>query len=140
MCGGAKYRHDGQTVTTYFPNPKAALPVILKTGGHELLPWGRRESQEGRLPRGGWARLDSIQGGKWGRYDPHPVRLAIEEFMEKDRSGRSHWYALAEGEFIQGLVASWDDERRVYVVTVVPQEPAQRAIHDRWPRLVRHPA
>ena len=90
MCGGAKYKHEGEIVTTYFPNPKAVLPAILKAGGHELLVWGRREEQPGALPPGGWARLDSVKSGKWERYHPVPVRLDIESFMEKDNAGKSH--------------------------------------------------
>ncbi len=136
MCGGVKYKHEGEIITTYFPNPKAALPVIVKTGGHELLPWGRREEQPGALPPGGWARLDSVQSGKWERYHPVPVRLDVESFMEKDHAGKSHWYRLETGQWIQGLIATRDAERRVYVVTIVPTEDAQRAIHNRWPRLV----
>ncbi len=140
MCGGVKYKHDGKTVTNYFPNPKAALPVLRRDGGHVLLPWGRREEQEGRLPPGGWARLDSIRQGRWGRYDPRPVRLAIEEFMEKDHTGHSHWYPLEPGQWLQGLVALYGEEQRVYVVTLVSTEPAQHALHDRWPRIVTNEA
>src|SRR3989344_7214106 len=110
MCGGVKYKHEGESVTTYFPNPQAVLPAILKAGGHELLAWGRREEHDcrdaggratpgavaepGVLPPGGWARLDSIKEGRWGRYHPRPVRLDVEEFMEKDHAGKSHWYRL----------------------------------------------
>ena len=40
------------------------------------------------------------------------------------------------GQWLQGLVARLNDEQRVYVVTVVPVAPEQRAIHSRWPRIV----
>lgn len=136
MCGGVKFKHEGQVITAYFPNPKAMLPVALKSGGHELLPWGRREGQPGALPRGGWARLDSIKAGKWNRYSPTPVHLDVDAFMEKDASGKSHWYDLEQGSWIQGLVAAQGDEQRVYVVTIVPKEASQRAVHNRWPRIV----
>ena len=136
MCGGVKYKHEGEVVTTYFPNLKAVLPAILKTGGHELLAWGRREEQPGALPPGGWARLDSVKEGRWERYNPRPVRLDVEEFMEKDHAGKSHWYRLETGQWIQGLIATRDEEQRVYVVTIVPTEQSQRAVHNRWPRIV----
>lgn len=140
MCGGVKYRHEGRTVTSYFPNPKAALPVALKAGGHELLSWGRRKEEGGELPPGGWARLDSVRQGRWDRYDPRPVRLEIEEFMEKDHAGHSHWYRLEAGQWLQGLIAMYGEEQRVYVVTQVPTEAGPRAIHDRWPRIVTREA
>ena len=49
--------------------------------------------------------------------------------MEKDREKVSHWFNLEEGQFIQGLLAYWDNESRVYVVTVSP--PMQHPVHDR---------
>ena len=88
------------------------------------------------LPPGGWARLDSIKEGRWERYHPRPVRLDVEEFMEKDHAGKSHWYRLETGQWIQGLIATRDEEQRVYVVTIVPTEETQRAIHNRWPRII----
>jgi hypothetical protein len=136
MCGGVKYQHDGQSVTAYFPNPKAALPVLRRNGGHELLVWGRRKEEAGTLPPGGWARLDSIHQGRWQHYAPVPVRLVVAEFMEKDHAGHSHWYPLADGQWLQGLVATRGEEQRVYVVTLVPTEDAPRALHSRWPRIV----
>ena len=134
MCGGVYYSHHGQDIRVYFPNPKAMLPVRIKSGAVELLPWGRRRDQKGELPLGGWARLDAIYAGRWDRWFPVPVKLPIRQFMEKDLEGRSHWYDLTRGQWIQGLVARNGHEQRVYVVTV---EPAlEDAVHDRWPRLV----
>ncbi|MEJ1354392.1 MAG: hypothetical protein RPU52_07670 [Candidatus Sedimenticola sp. (ex Thyasira tokunagai)] len=134
MCGGVYYLIEGQEVRTYFPNPKARLPVRKRVGGVELLPWGRRKSQAGKLPLGGWARLESIYEGRWDRWFPTPVKLNISQFMEKDIEGGSHWYDLTPGKWVQGLIAHWDNERRVYVVTITPER--EDAVHDRWPRIM----
>ncbi|MES9855958.1 MAG: hypothetical protein ABW166_05060 [Sedimenticola sp.] len=134
MCGGVYYLIEGQEVRTYFPNPKAQLPVKTRAGGIERLPWGRRKSQAGKLPLGGWARLESIYEGRWDRWFPTPVKLNISQFMEKDIEGGSHWYDLTPGKWVQGLVAHWDNERRVYVVTITPE--MEDAAHDRWPRIM----
>ena len=37
MCGGVEYTHKGDKVTTYFPNPKAHLPVRTRNGGIKLI-------------------------------------------------------------------------------------------------------
>lgn len=134
MCGGVYYTHNGQDTRVYFPNPKAVLPVKTKGGNIELLPWGRRKEQAGHLPLGGWARLDSIYGGRWDKWFPLPVKLQIKSFMEKDLEGHSHWYDLTKGQWIQGLMAREGHERRVYVVTVEPE--LADAVHDRWPRIM----
>jgi hypothetical protein len=135
MCGGVRFKANGDELTIYFPNPKAVLPVRTKTGDHELVAWGRRESQPGFLPRGGWARLESIKAGKWAQYLPKPVKIDVAEFMEKDLQGTSQWYPVAEGEFIQGLLATLGTESRLYVVTE-PSDDSQHA-SNRWPRIMR---
>jgi hypothetical protein len=106
----------------------------MRRGGVELLPWGRRPAQAGSLPLGSRARLETIYTGRWDRWFPVPVKLPVQSFMEKDLEGRSHWYDLTRGQWIQGLVARCRHERRVYVVTVEPELPD--SIHDRWPRIL----
>jgi hypothetical protein len=134
MCGGVYYQHEDQDIRVYFPNPKATLPVITKGKKIELLPWGRRKEQAGHLPLGGWARLDSIYAGRWDKWFPVPVKLPIQQFMEKDIEGNSHWFDLTKGQFIQGLIARDKHEQRVYVVTITPE--LESAVHDRWPRIL----
>lgn len=134
MCGGVYYTHNEQDVRVYFPNPKAMLPVRQKTGEIILLPWGRRQDQNGALPLGGWARLDAIYAGRWDRWFPKAVKLNIKSFMEKDIESHSHWFDLTQGQWIQGLVAREGSEQRVYVVTITPE--MSDAVHERWPRVV----
>lgn len=98
------------------------------------MPWGRRKQQAGRLPLGGWARLDSIYGGRWDKWSPRPVRLPVSSFMEKNFEGVSHWFDITKGKWIQGLVAHNGHERRVYVVTIEPEMEDMQ--FDRWPRVL----
>ena len=134
MCGGVEYTHKGSVIRTYFPNPKAQLPVRTKDGDVELVGWGRRKEQAGQLPMGGWARLESIDKGIWNKWSPKPVKILVDQFMEKDNQKVSHWFKLNDNQWIQGLMAYFDDERRVYVVTVKPEN--EQAVHDRWPRVM----
>lgn len=134
MCGGVYYCNNNQDVRVYFPNPKATLPVITKNKEIELLPWGRRKEQQGHLPMGGWARLDSIYSGRWDKWFPIPVKIPVKQFMEKDIEGNSHWFDLTNGQYIQGLIARDKYEQRIYVVTIVPE--LSEAVHDRWPRIL----
>ncbi len=134
MCGGVYYSFGGQDVRVYFPNPQAALPVRKRDGSKILLPWGRRKTQPGALPLGGWARLESVRAGRWDKWFPLPVKLPVKSFMEKDIEENSHWYDLTRGKYIQGLVARSNGEQRVYVITVEPV--MNDAVHPRWPRIV----
>jgi len=134
MCGGVYYTIQDRDTRVYFPNPKALLPVKTRTGDIKTLAWGRRREQAGMLPLGGWARLDSIYAGRWDRWFPVAVKIPVKSFMEKDLEGHSHWFDLTRGQWIQGLVARYQQERRVYVVTIEPELP--EAVHDRWPRIM----
>lgn len=137
MCLAVEFLYEGKEYTPYFPNPYAMLPVLSKNGTATLLPWGRRQSQAGNLPLGGWARLESIKKNVWQKYFPIAVKLPIRRFAEKDIEGKTHWSTLQDDQFVQGLVARYDNEVRIYIVTVIPIEPD--AIHDRWPRILTLP-
>ena len=141
MCAGVEIEGREKAARIYFPVTTAMLPVLMKDGSVVNLPWGaRREENAGndgrrRWPEGGWARLESIKSGRWNAYEPVAVKIPARGYMEKDNEGRSHWFKLESGEYIQGLVASIGEERRVYVVTIeTPPQFAQ--VHDRWPRIV----
>ncbi len=134
MCGGVYYKFGDKDFRVYFPNPKACLPVRKLDNSLALYPWGRRKEQQGFLPKGGWARLESIYAGTWDKYHPRPVKIIVVQFMEKDIEGTSHWFDVTKGQFIQGLIARRDNEQRIYVVTISPE--FEDAVHERWPRIL----
>lgn len=135
MCGGARYIDcNGKDWKVFFPSPKAALPV-WRGNDVEWIKWGRRKEES--LPgfvQGGWARYDSILAGKWQRYEPELVQLAVISFMEKDVDRNSYWIDVPPGMALEGLIVICENEARLYVVTEdTPQEYSW--VHDRWPRL-----
>jgi putative SOS response-associated peptidase YedK len=141
MCAGVEIEGQEKSARIYFPVATATLPVLARDGSVVRMRWGARNEEsapEGggpRWPKGGWARLESVKTGRWKQFDPQPVKIPAKAYMEKDGEGRSHWFRLEPGEYIQGLVARIGDERRIYVVTIgTPAEFAH--IHDRWPRIV----
>ena len=133
MCGGVSYISNGKVIKTYFPIPLAQLPILKRDQSNDMLIWGRRREEKGDFPLGGWARHESIQSGVWDKYQPQPVKIPVDSFMEKDKDRVSHWFDLEDGQFIQGLVAHLGHDSRVYVVTV---EPEDKSIHERFPRIV----
>lgn len=129
------YQHRLKIYTIYFSRASALLPVKLVTGEVKLVTWGCRQQENSEMPRGGWARLSAIHSGKWNQYAPKPVLLPIDKFMKTDFEGHIHWYQLAKGQYIQGLLASNDNQEfRVYIVTITPE--LLNICHDRWPRIV----
>lgn len=134
MCGGVYYQGEEGLERCYFSNPGARLPILMRDGRIALLPWGRRQRQQGQLPMGGWASLKSIQGGYWDRWFPVPVKCPVQSFMEKDITGNSQWFDLTAGQYVQGLVARSGPEQRVYVVTLEPER--EDTMFERWPRVV----
>jgi hypothetical protein len=135
MCAGVECQEGGRIVRVYFPHPRAALPVRLKSGAVTWVAWGRREGEEATFPPGGWARLESIQAGKWEKYRPRPVLIAALRFMEKDAQGIAHWFEIPATRMMQGLAAHLGSEMRLYVVTT-PAPAGFADWHARWPRLV----
>ena len=134
MPEGVMYQYQNQTHTVYFANPKALLPARLANGQIKLLSWGRRTTQPGELPLGGWANLQTIYKGRWDIYIPKPVRIPLIKFMEKDFEGNTHWYDVTNGHWIQGLLAREQNEIRIYIVTITPE--LHNINHERWPRIM----
>lgn len=134
MPEAVTFRYQDKVHTVYFSRARALLPVKLSNGEIRLVTWGRRQQEEGEMPLGGWARLTSIHEGKWSHYLPKPVRLPIEKFMKTDFEGRTHWYEITKGQWIQGLLAREGEEYRVYIVTIIPE--ILDVCHDRWPRIM----
>ena len=79
--------------------------------------------------------MDSIEAGKWDRYNPQPVTLAAQRFMEKDAEKVSHWIAVPQGFAIQALVVQHEADKRLYIVTE-DTPPEYSWVHDRWPKLI----
>lgn len=134
MCLGICYFDLNKTVITHFTQSKAMLPIKTKQQGTSLITWGRRTGEPGNLPLGGWASLDAIQQGKWDYYLPRPVKIAVNKFMEQDIEGRSMWFDITAGHWLQGLLIQEGTEKRVYVVTLTPDVP--QTSYYRWPRIL----
>jgi hypothetical protein len=111
------------------------LPVRLKNGDIRWLRWGEKHGIPSPWVAGPCARLDSIRAGKWDRYRPVPVKLAVGRYMERNAVNAPYWAKLRDGECLQGLVAQVGDEQRVYVVTD-ETPPEFRHVSTRWPRIV----
>lgn len=142
MCGGVEAKDKNRAyepVRVYFPNPKAAFPVILEDGTDlGWVHWGRRKEQLGTGPQGGWAKLETVERGGWEKYHPQRAVGLVNRFMEKDAERVSHWFDLEDGYGLDCLVIGDAEDRRVYVVTSAP--PAEYEwVHDRWPKVAQLP-
>src|SRR3990167_6476669 len=137
MPEAVMFHFQNKTYTVYFTNAKAMLPVKLKNGESQLVIWGHRECENSEMPLGGWARLASIKEGNhthWNMYLPKPVQIPVTKFMEKNFEGKSCWYEVTKGKYIQGLLAQHGNEYRVYIVTIDPEDLTN--CHYRWPNIV----
>lgn len=131
------FDYQNKIYTIFFSQTKAMLPVKLKNGETKLILWGRRENEISEMPLGGWARLTSIKNEKdqrWNMYLPKPVKIPIHKFMEKNFEGKSCWYEITKGQCIQGLLAREQNEYRLYIVTIDPEDLTN--CHYRWPHII----
>ncbi|MCB5186626.1 hypothetical protein LG200_01245 [Methylobacillus caricis] len=134
MCRGVKFTDpSGVERKIVFPNLLSALPIRHVDGKIKWLRWGNSlEEKEGGFFIGGWARKSSLEQGKWDKLKPETVSIMGHEFMERDKSRKSHWIDIPEDHAIQGIIATHHHERRIYVVTTEPPEE-YAWIDDRWP-------
>ena len=131
MCSGIEY--IGQL--HIWKDHDVRLPVMMKDGTISWVKWGERYGVRSPFFQGPCARQESIKERKWDRYSPLPVKIPIDKYMERDSKGRPYWVVANEETFLQGLLATWATDQRVYVVTI--EAPDQfRHIQTRWPRVI----
>lgn len=131
MCSGIELNGEMHL----WRDAEVKLPVLNKDGSISWLRWGERHGVKSAFVQGPCARLDSIQLGKWQRFKPVPVKIPIDRYMERDNKGAPYWVKVQAGQYLQGLVATVNDEQRVYVVTI--EAPKQfRHVSERWPRII----
>lgn len=131
------FHHQNKIQTVYFAQNNAKLPVKLKNGEVKLVSWGRRENEVSEMPLGGWARLANIKSEKnkrWHFYLPKSVQIPVVKFMEKNFEGKACWYEVTKGQCIQGLLAKEQQEYRIYIVTIDPEDLMNN--HYRWPHII----
>jgi hypothetical protein len=133
------FRHQDTIHTIFFTQTNAVLPIKLKDGTCRLVKWGRREHENSEMPLGGWARQASIKNEKdnrWHMYQPKPAQIPIDKFMERNFEGKICWYEITQGQCIQGLLAHEQDEYRLYIVTIDPEDLTN--CHYRWPHIITY--
>ncbi len=131
MCSGIEFDDKIHT----WRDPDVKLPVARKDGSIAWVAWGERHGIKSAFVQGPCARLDSIQSGKWDKYSPQPVKIPIQRYMERDIKGAPYWVKVSPGSYLQGLIATINSDRRVYVVTIeTPDE--FRHVQPRWPRVI----
>lgn len=135
MCLAVSYIKKRRIERVYFTQRGAKLPLMGRDQQANYICWGRRQHEGGSLPFGGWARLETIQARAWQKYFPVPVKIAIDTFMEKDMMEKTNWFPLIEHQYIQGLLATYQQEQRVYVVTI-PPSLSHSSLYQRWPRII----
>lgn len=131
------FDYQNKIYTVSFARANAKLPVKTKNGEIKFVTWGRRENENSEMPLGGWARLTALQNErekKWSIYLPKSVQVPVLKFMEKDFEGRVCWYEVTKGKCIQGLLAKHENEYRLYIVTIDPEDLMN--CHYRWPRII----
>jgi len=72
---------------------KTVLLPIIHDGQLLIREWGNRGGQ-GKLPKTGWCKQESLVAGKWRWLSPEPVEIPANFGLEK-----GIWFQVTEGMF-----------------------------------------
>lgn len=114
------------TAQTFFWSQKPVLPIV---DGEKvkLVAWGNRDKNV-KLPQTGWAKQESVDGGKWFYLHPQEVVIPVERGCE-----RKHWFDVSSGGF-RGLLVEKDGEAHAYMITKAADPNYLKLTgHDRQP-------
>jgi hypothetical protein len=139
----AQFEATGEVRSLFWQGPDPVLPVLLEPDTTEpndnaakpelkLMRWGNRDKTKS-LPQTGWARLESIEEGKWGYLRPRPAIIPVTFGVEKGK-----WFEISNG--IAGLVVAKAGEERIYMLTeAADDEFLSHTRHNRMPVLLNQP-
>lgn len=114
-----------ERIESFFWQNNAVLPVKSKQGT-ELKLWGNKDDKV-KLPKTGWAKAESLKGGKWNYLRPEIVDIPIDSGYEKKT-----WFDLPQG--TRGVVVKREKTERVYMITKeASTEYKKETGHDREP-------
>jgi hypothetical protein len=134
MCLAVMDIRNNEIETTYFSHPKATLPVEMEPGQMRYVAWGRRLHEKSEMPIGRYAKLESLKQGIWDQFFPKAVKIRVSNFAEANKhTDEIQWKPVIKGSYIQGVLARYEDELRVYVVAI---QPPPDSIFSRWPRIL----
>ena len=131
MCSGIEY----QGRMHLWQDSDVRLPVQMRDGSVSWVKWGERHGIQSPFFQGPCARLESVKERKWARFHPRAVKIPMDRYMERDIRSKPYWVKTDEGSILQGLLATWGDEQRVYVVTI-ETPPEFQHVQPRWPRVL----
>jgi len=125
------FRKEGVGKSVFWGR-RPILPVRLsrdRKSGIHIFEWGNRQ-KDVDLPRTGWAKMESLEAGRWNWLEPTRVLIPALQGVEKGR-----WFDI-EGQ-IAGVLVEREGVERAYMVTV-PSSPEYRDLtgHDRMPKIV----
>lgn len=140
MCGGLifKTNKNEQFITAYFPRPYTKIYGVNRELKIIEAYWGKRDEIEFKdinMPKTGWARIESLEKGFWNKFEYTKVLIPAYKYMEKDKTGHSHWFMLNENEFIEAILIVKENLNFIYIVTV-PSTEEYSKIHNRWVSVV----
>ncbi|MEO8286398.1 MAG: hypothetical protein ABI670_08155 [Chloroflexota bacterium] len=133
-----QFEATGEVKSLYWQRGEPVLPVLAAGPDEDsdaqepaprLLRWGNRD-KEAPFPKTGWARMESIDEGKWRHLKPKPALIPVEFGVEKGK-----WFNIETG--IAGLIVQKDGEERIYMLTrEANPEFLDHTHHERMPVLV----
>lgn len=130
-------RQEGAEEEIHFLFYRSATPLIPVIYNNELtiMTWGNRKKKgnEIKLPETGWARIESVEQGKWQHLHPEEVVIPASFGLEK-----GVWFQIAEG--MKGiLVRDKQETPHVFMLTQSASHYYQvMTKHDREPVFIGH--
>lgn len=97
------------SAVSYFWDKIPVLPVMTENETH-LVEWGNRDADI-PLPKTGWAKVESVENGKWRYYNPQFITIPAIRGFEK-----GVWFDIT-GKGIRGLLIEKGDVQRAYMLT-----------------------
>lgn len=113
------HERDGIEEVRFSYRDRVPVLPVWKDSEFLIVPWGNRDDKGSRLPQTGWAKMESVELGKWKYLKPEEVVIPSIFGLEK-----GVWFGITEG--MKGILVN-DEQGNCYVYMLT--QPASHYYH-----------
>ncbi|MBN46283.1 MULTISPECIES: hypothetical protein [unclassified Methylophaga] len=134
MCQAIRFTIHNQSITVNFTDPNPCVPILMRNGNLQIMPWGNPSEIHSFYPPGATIHIDELRMNKFRHHHPRSVSISCNAYMLIDEKNQHRWFEL-DGKSQQGLkavTATVIDKDRIYILMRTSELLDQEGFKE-WP-------
>lgn len=134
MCQAIRFTIHNQSITVNFADPNPCVPVLMRNGNLQIIPWGNPSKIHSFFPPGSTVHINDLRLDKLRYFHPRAVSILCQAYMLLDENNHERWFDLEtqNKHGLKAITTRVNDKDRVYIV-VRSAELLDHGGFNQWP-------